>query len=68
MKNKKEISLLLNQTPNISATKKEIEEFLLSKYFNKNEENEGNIIEDFITWRGEFDSIEEARQHYENYK
>jgi len=65
--NKKDIAILLNQTPNISATSGEIIQFFYSKYFDINEEHEGNIIENFIEFRGDLDkSIEESRQYYED--
>jgi hypothetical protein len=65
--NKKNIAKLLYNQPNVSATSWEIIYFFNSTYFNKNEEHEGNIIEDFLNWRGDLDhSLEEARQYYEN--
>ena len=52
---KKEIAKLLNQTPNVSASLGEIMQFMLSPQYNKEEEHEGNIIEDFLVFRGILD-------------
>lgn len=64
---KKYISKLLHTQPNISATSGELVQFFNSKYYNPEEDEEGNIIENFIEFRGDLDmSLEEARQYYEN--
>ena len=63
---KKQISLLLHNKPNISATSGELVQFFNSNYYNPEEEDEGNVIESFIEFREDLDmSLEEARQYYE---
>lgn len=64
---KKYIAILLHNQANVSATSGELVQFFNSKYYNTEEEDEGNIIESFIEFRGDLDmSLEEARQYYEN--
>ena len=52
---KKQIAKLLNQTPNVSASLGEITQFFRSPQYNEEEQNEGNIIEDFLVFRGLLD-------------
>jgi hypothetical protein len=64
---KKQIAKLLHSQSNISATSGELVQFFRSDFYNGEEDDEGNIIEDFLEWRGDnIQTIEEARQYYEN--
>lgn len=50
-----DISRLLASTPNVMASKGEIIQFFHSKQFFADETNEGSILEDFMTFRGQLD-------------
>ncbi len=52
---KLDIAKLLSSTPNVMADKGEIIQFFHSIQFKSDEENEGNIIEDFMSFRGQLD-------------
>jgi hypothetical protein len=51
-----DIAKLLTQTPGVSASTSEIIQFFRSPQYNPNEQEEGNIIEDFMVFRGMLDS------------
>ena len=51
---KVEKSKLLSNTPNVMASLGELVQFFRSPQYDK-EDNEGNIIEDFLTFRGMLD-------------
>lgn len=52
---KVEKSKLLSNTPNVMASLGELVQFFRSPQYNDKEDNEGNIIEDFLTFRGMLD-------------
>ena len=49
------IAKLLSSTPNVMASKGEIVQFFHSPQFKPDEEQEGSIIEDFLSFRGQLD-------------
>ncbi len=52
---KLEIAKLLSSTPNVMAEKGEIIQFFHSLQFNPNEVEEGNIIEDYLSFSEQLD-------------
>lgn len=53
---KSELSKILHKTANVTASLSECVQFFRSKYFNVEETEIGNIIEDFLEFRGDLDS------------
>ncbi len=53
---KVEIAKILSSTPNVSASKGELVQFFRSPQYKPDEEHDGNIIEDFMTFRGMLDA------------
>lgn len=53
---KVKIAELLHTTPNVSASKGELVQFFRSPQYKPDEEHDGNIIEDFMTFRGMLDA------------
>lgn len=47
---KKYIAVLLHNQSNVNATSGELVQFFNSNYYNPEEEDEGNIIEDFFNF------------------
>lgn len=64
---KKDIAKLLHKTPNVSATLWEIVYFFHTTSVDLKTISEGDVIEEFLQWRGDLDrSLEENRQYYED--
>jgi len=53
---KLQVAKLLSTTPNVMASGGEIVQFFHSPQFNIDEENEGNIIEDYISFSKQLDA------------
>ena len=53
---KVEIAKILSSTPNVSASKEELVQFFRSPQYKPDEEHDGNVIEDFMTFRKMLDA------------
>ena len=53
---KAEIAKLLSSTPGVSASKGELLQFFKSPQYDKDEESDGNIIENFLVFRKQLDA------------